>query len=385
VKTRAVLFVDDERQTLNSLKRLLRAEPYQLFLAESGHEALGIVERETIHVIVTDLGMPRMGGLELLNQVQERYPDIIRLVLSVHGDRNSILDAINSGNVYRYIIKPWDNIEIKLTVRQAIDQFNLQQERRGLLRRLEEHNRLLEKRVEARTKQLMAIEKQAEIGKHASHIVHNLNNPLQIIQGGVDLARLALSHKDPDLKKVAAYLQAIESSTSELEKIVAGIMIHARDRTLLKTEQIDINEIIKRELEFFKLDPAYKHQIKKKVVLSDGLPRIQGNPIHIKQIVDNLLKNAVDAMEHSAEKRLSIETSLENKTVLIRISDTGEGIEEENLERIFSPNFTTKPIGKGTGLGLASVKAMVDAYSGDIRVRSKKGKETTFLVRIPVK
>ena len=184
METRTVLFVDDEIDILNSLKRLLRAEPYQSFFAGSGHEALGILEKEAIHVVLTDLGMPEMGGLALLKQVRERYPDIIRLVLSVHGDRHSILNAINRENAHRYLVKPWDNMELKLIVKQAVDQFNLQQERRDLLKKLEEYNRLLEKRVEDRTKQLLAIEKQAEIGKHASHIVHNLNNPLHVIRGG---------------------------------------------------------------------------------------------------------------------------------------------------------------------------------------------------------
>ena len=384
METRTVLFVDDEIEILNSLKRLLRAEPYQSFFAESGQEALGILERETIHVIVTDLGMPEMDGLALLKQVQERYPDIIRLVLSVHGDRDSILNAINRGNVYRYIFKPWDNVELKLTIKQAIDQFNLQQERRDLLKKLEEYNRLLEKRVEDRTKQLLAIEKQAEIGKHASQIVHNLNSPLQAVRGGLDLANLVLSHENPDLKKVIDYLHIIDSSTSDLGKIVAGILTHVRDRTLFINEQIDFNEIIKGELELLKLNPTYKLQIEKKVDLSDNLPRILANPIHIKQIVDNLLNNAIDAMEHSPEKRLAVVTCLEDKAVLIRISDTGEGIAEEDLPKIYSPYFTTKPIGKGTGLGLASVKTMVDAYSGDIQVESEKGEGTTFIVRIPI-
>ncbi len=384
METRTVLFVDDEIDILNSLKRLLRAEPYQSFFAGSGHEALGILEKETIHVIVTDLGMPKMGGLALLKQVRERYPDIIRLVFSVHADRDSILNAINRENAHRYLVKPWDNMELKLTLRQVIDQFNLQQEKRDLLKKLEEYNRLLEKRVEDRTKQLLAIEKQAEIGKHASHIVHNLNNPLHAIRGGLDLAHLVLSHENPDLKKVVNYLDTIESGTSDLEKIIAGILTHLRDKTLFKTEQIDINEIIKGEFEFFELNPIYKSQIEKKVELSDSLPHIPGNPIHIKQIVDNLLKNAIDAMEHSQEKRLAVETCLDGKAVLIRISDTGEGIAEEDLPKIYSPDFTTKPIGKGTGLGLASVKTMVDAYSGDMQVESRKGKGTTFIVRIPV-
>ena len=385
MENRTVLFVDDESHVLNSLRRTFRAEPYQSVFYESGQEALELLEKRSIHVIVSDLNMPEMNGLALLKHVQQRYPEIIRLVLSVHADTYSILNAINRGNVYRYIVKPGDSKELKVILRQAIDVFNMQQGKRELRKKLEEYNRLLEKRVEYRTRQLLAIEKQAEVGKHTSQIVHNLNSPLQAIHGGLDLAHLALSFENPDLKKAVNYLNIIQSGTSDLEKIIAGILTHVRSKALFKTEQVDINEIIKRELEFFKLDPTYKHHIEKRVDLSDNLPRITGNPIHIKQIVDNLLKNAIDAMEQSPKKYLTVETRFEDKSVAIRISDTGEGIAEEDLPRIYSPDFTTKPIGKGTGLGLSSVKTMVDAYSGDIRVESKRGKGTTFIIKIPVK
>ena len=384
METRSVLFVDDDRDVLNSLKRMLRTEPYESFFAQSGEEALHFLERENVHVIITDMGMPDMDGLSLLNKVEQRYPDIVRLVLSGQGDRNSILDAINKGHVYGYILKPWDNRGLKLSVKQIIDVFNLQQEKKNLLKKLEEHNRLLEKRVEERTRQLLAIEKPAEIGKYAAQIVHDLNNPLQVIHSGLDLADMMMSDENPDLKELGECVHTVKSSALDLRKMIAGILIHARDKALHRTEQIDINEIIKRELDFFRLNPTYKHKIKKHVDLSDNLPQISGNPIQIKQLIDNLVKNAIDAMENSPEKRLTVETHPEEKAVMIRISDTGEGIAEEDLGRIFSPDFTTKPIGKGTGLGLASVKTMVDAYSGDIKVESKKGEGTTFIVRLPV-
>ena len=135
---RTVLFVDDERDILNSLERLLRKEYYRLLLTESGKESLDILEREDVHVIVADINMPEMDGFELLQQVMERYPDIIRVILSSSSDKHTILNAINTGNIYRYIVKPWDNNELNLTVLQAIELFNLQQERRDLLKKLEE-------------------------------------------------------------------------------------------------------------------------------------------------------------------------------------------------------------------------------------------------------
>ncbi len=112
MEKQTVLFVDDDERVLASLKRLLRTEPYRALFAQSGQAALDLMERESIHVIVTDLGMPGIDGLELLKHVEQKYPESIRLVLSGLDDRASIIDAINRGNVYRYILKPWDNTEL---------------------------------------------------------------------------------------------------------------------------------------------------------------------------------------------------------------------------------------------------------------------------------
>ena len=383
MEKRTVLFVDDESNILKSLNRLLRSEPYQSLFAQGGEEALDILGRESVNVIVTDLGMPEMDGFTLLKQVQENYPDVIRLVLSVSGDTDSILKAINKESVYRYILKPWEERELKIIIRQATEMFNLQEEKRNLLTRLDEHNRLLEQRVKERTRQLLAIESAAEIGKYASQIVHNLNNPLFCISGALDMFEVELSDDNTDLNKLQKWTKMAKSGTSDLKDIILGILIHVRDKTKYEKKQIDVNEIIKSALDFFQINPFFKNKIKKQVDLSDNLPPVLGDSIQIKQIVDNLIKNAIDAMEHSEEKRLTVKTGFEDKCIAIIISDTGEGISEEDLSNIFSPDFTTKPIGKGTGLGLASVKAMVDAYSGTIHVESKNREGTTFIVRLP--
>ncbi len=382
---RTVLFVDDEKDILNALQRLLRSETYQIIFAQGGQQALDLLEEKSIHVLVTDMRMPGMDGLTLLKQVEQKHPDIIRLVLSGRGDSKSILNAINMGSAYRYLVKPWDNRELKIIIRQAIEMYSLREEKRDLLKKLEDHNRLLGERVEERTRQLLAVESQVEIGKYASQIVHNMNNPLQAILGALHLVTSLKPNRETDLNKFQEYLRIIKSGASDLKEIISGILLHARDKSHCQTEQIDINEIINGELDFFMLNPIYKNQIDKVIELADSLPHFMGNSIQIKQIIDNLIKNAIDAMEHSPEKRLMVKTQFENHALVIKISDTGEGISEEDLPRIFSPNFTTKPVGKGTGLGLASVKTMVNAYSGDIHVESRKADGTTFIVSIPVK
>ncbi len=376
-------YVDDEQFVLTSLKRLLRDEPYRCLFAASGRQALGILAKEQVHVVVTDLSMPEMNGLTLLKEVGHKYPDIVRLVLSSHTDSETIIEAINRGQVYRYIAKPWEGEEFKMNIRQALELFTLQEEKRDLLRKLAEHNTLLEQRVERRTKQLLAIESKAEIGKYASQIVHNLKNPLQAIYGATELAEFIISEKTPDLRKLNQYLKIINSGAINLEKIIAGILKHVRNDKINSSQQIDINKILQEQLHFFNLDNFYKTEIEKEITLSDDLPCVLGNPIHIKQIIDNLVKNALDAMQNSPTKKIAINTHYADHAVFLDITDSGEGIAEDDLKGIFCADFTTKPLGKGTGLGLASVKMMVEGYSGEITVESTKGRGTTFCVKLP--
>jgi signal transduction histidine kinase len=383
-KTGTVLFVDDEEKILKALRRLFRPEPYQTFFAPGGPAALDILNVENVSVVITDLSMHGMDGFTLLDRVKAEYPDIIRVVMSGHSDTDTILNAINQGNLYRYIVKPFNEAELKITTKQAVELFNLQQDKRNLMQRLEEHNNLLEERVEKRTKQLLAIEKKAEIGKHASQIVHNMNNPLMAVFGSIGIVELMMENANPDMDKLQKFLGIMKKNAYDLKKIIRSILDHAREGGRSRTEPVNINEIIARAIDFFELDSIFKYKIKKNISLTENLPFIKGDSIQIKQIMDNLIKNAIDAMEHSDKKCLDIRTGLENGDIIIKISDTGEGIAEEDLEKIFSSNYTTKPVGKGTGLGLASVKAMINAYSGKITVESENGKGTIFTVQLPV-
>ena len=131
---RTVLFVDDDERILNSLRRSLADEPYETLFANSGSQALEILEQEEVHVIVSDLCMPEMGGIELLRIVKGGYPHIIRLVLSGNSDRELLLNAINQGEISRFIPKPWEsNEEFKTIIRQAIEYYDLHSEREMLM------------------------------------------------------------------------------------------------------------------------------------------------------------------------------------------------------------------------------------------------------------
>jgi YesN/AraC family two-component response regulator len=128
-----LLVVDDQKMILSALKRLLRGMDVECFFALTGREALSIIENNEIHVILSDLNMPVMNGIELLKRVKEMQPEIIRLILSGNPESQTVLKAINDGNILRCILKPWDNIELITVLKQAFDLYNLRQDKKSLI------------------------------------------------------------------------------------------------------------------------------------------------------------------------------------------------------------------------------------------------------------
>lgn len=156
-----VLLVDDEEPILNSLRRLLRGQPYDVLLATSGAQALEILEQQPVNLVMSDARMPNMDGATLLALVHERYPATARIMLTGYADPSAIIKAINEGQIHRYISKPWNDEEMLLTLRQALEHQHLAHERERLekLTRVQNEqlkllNSTLEKHVAARTAEL---------------------------------------------------------------------------------------------------------------------------------------------------------------------------------------------------------------------------------------
>jgi len=140
MEKRTVLFVDDEEKVLSCLKGGLLDEPYKTLFANSGKEALEILKKNEVQVIVTDMRMPEMGGLDLLRTVKEEYPHIVRMVLSGYTQVTTLLTAINQGEIFRFITKPGDfKEEFKPAIREAIEYYNFKNQRNGVAEEAEQH------------------------------------------------------------------------------------------------------------------------------------------------------------------------------------------------------------------------------------------------------
>jgi response regulator RpfG family c-di-GMP phosphodiesterase len=170
-----VLFVDDEENILHSLKRLLRKERYRILTAGSGADGLEILKENDVHLVVTDQRMPEMSGTEFLAKVKEDHPDVIRIVLSGYTDVDTITESINKGHIYKFMLKPWNDQNLKLEIKQALEQYDLMQVNKTL------HEKLIEKN-----------EKLGEINENLEMLVKERTRDFEIQNQALELSRAIL-------------------------------------------------------------------------------------------------------------------------------------------------------------------------------------------------
>ena len=140
MKPNTILIVDDEENILKTLERLMEDEGYRIFFADSGFKGLEIIKHEDIHLVISDQKMPGMDGIKFLYEVKKTSPDTIRIMLTGFADVNIAIQAINEGEVYRFITKPWNNVELLSTVKQGIEYYDLKMELGRLNKRIQSQN-----------------------------------------------------------------------------------------------------------------------------------------------------------------------------------------------------------------------------------------------------
>ncbi len=225
-------------------------------------------------------------------------------------------------------------------------------------------------------KQLIHADRLATIGQLAAGVAHEINEPLGSILG---FAQLASKH--PDLPgQVKKDLKKIEAASLHAREVVKKLMLFARE-SLTEKKQVDLNELIEEGLYFIE-SRCVKAGIQMSKILDSNLPHLRVDPAHIHQVLINLIVNAIQAMESNG--LLTIETFREDDHVCFAVRDNGCGMDDDVLEKIFIPFFTTKDVGEGTGLGLPVVHGIVSSHGGTIGVETKIGCGSRFIVRLPI-
>ncbi len=274
--------------------------------------------------------------------------------------------------------------------------------------KIHEYNNQLEELLEKRTRDLIRSERQAVFGQLVQGIVHNLKNPLQSSTMSTQMIRLAVAksqaaeckNHDEELVMLRAMAESVtntvewlEKANSKLKHMIDSLLTKSRLDTQEQQVVVDLNELVKTEVEFMQADTFFKNKVKKEINLIKGKVMVQVVPGEMSQVIQNLIRNAIDAMLKIPSPKLNVRTTKMDGTIYLYIADNGEGIPENIQDRIFDPFFTTKHVDgdetvpenepKGTGLGLWMSHEAMRSFGGSIAVQSIKGEGTTFTLSLP--
>lgn len=287
---------------------------------------------------------------------------------------------------YDVICKDGSNVSLELSVSLRKDQDGLPMGYRGVLRDVSERKQTEEEKHKLEN-QLQQASKMESIGTLAGGIAHDFNNILMGIQGNASLMLLKIESDHPNYEKIKNIEKYVQNGT-ELTKQLLGFA--RRGKYLIKAT--DLNEIIEKSSSLF---ARTKKEIRVHTELSEDLWSAEVDRGQIEQVLLNLYVNAWQAMSTGGDLYLQTENIILDRSYLkpykvepgryvkISVSDTGVGIDKETQERIFEPFFTTKEMGRGTGLGLASVYGIIKSHGGYINVYSEKEKGTVFTIYLP--
>ncbi|NRA68477.1 MAG: hybrid sensor histidine kinase/response regulator [Pseudobacteriovorax sp.] len=352
-----VLIVDDEPKNLKIMKIRLE-DDFELLSAHSGEEALELIEDFDPALVLLDIMMPGISGYDVVKQVKSN-PKLESCKIILVSGKALIEEKMHgySVGVEDYITKPFNGKELLAKVNVFVKMYNLEKDLHAL-------NKSLENEVEQRSAQLVKSERMAFVGMNAAEIVHNLKGPLSVIKGYIFHLEKKLP-ESPELAKISA-------ATDKILDITKNILTSISQDIKSEMEDICINDVIKDEINFMKgLDADLRYEIDLEFDLQ-ATRLVVAQRSHLAQVFGNLIKNAIEAMETTETKSLSIATKDTKSGVNIRFADSGEGVSEELREKVFEPLFTTKSNRAngdvGNGLGLPFCRRMIETYGGNLNL-----------------
>jgi signal transduction histidine kinase len=382
-----VLYVDDERPNRIVFEASLKTE-FRIKSVPDAKTALQFLESggEDVAVIVSDIRMPEMDGLELLRIVKEKHPRTMRMVITAFSDIDPILTAINEGLVMRYIIKPFDRDEVMQALRWGTELWSMTKESAELLRRILQTERL------------------ASLGGLTALYVHDLRTPLMSVTATLDELR-AVAESVPALhaaieqapidERVKERLLKRFDETPELVEdakkaamLIDGMIQGLYDfikppKTFSERPTIDPLPVIRHTLSMYQKLTIYAQAH----IGYNGptqLPKVRMSPVALTQVLLNLVGNAAQAVIARNERNcaVAIDARSAGDMLELQIRDEGIGMAPDVLRKIGTPYFTTRA--EGTGLGIANCHRLLGSAGGRIKIESEQGVGTTVTLLLPI-
>ena len=360
-----ILAIDDELGPRESIRMVFK-DTHNVFLAEDGFKGIEILKKEDIDVIILDLKMPKINGIETLKKIREIDKDVPVIILTGYGDVDTAKKAIHYGTM-EFLSKPFNVEDIVKIVTKAIEGRKTKLRSEKLKEELKELNEQLKERISN-------MENLATVGQISAEIMHEINNLLTVIHGYTQLLSQQIN---PD-NSSKGYVSTINEEIKRCKEIAKNILELSKNKQTV--EKVNINHLIRKIVDFLKISKIAKN-IRFNLNLGEGIPLIDANSNHIHQAILNILLNGIEAIGKNRSGIIEIKTEKDKNNIIIKIKDNGPGMPEEVVNKILKPFYTSKE--KGTGLGLYITHKLVKKYNGEIKINTQKGEGTEFTLIFP--
>lgn len=372
MENKRLMLVDDEVSYITTIAKRLEKRGIFPEVAMTAQECLEKLGTHPVDVVVSDVKMPGMDGIELLHQIKSHHAETEVILLTGYASSCDGVEGIKAG-AFDYLQKPVEFEQLLRKIKQAFNKI----ERVKKLR----HEADFRSRME---QQMAAAERLASIGTLASGVAHEINNPLAIINESVGYMQMLLNREEmatmPRKKDFRMALGKIETAIERARRITHQLLGTVRKQDAVIFLEIDIQQLIDESFDLVRQEAS-----RKTIALdrqSDATEvKIWCDPYQLRQVLINLLTNAIHASSQNGQIRILVENK--GDFVQITIRDNGTGIPSENLDKIFEPFFTTKEPGKGTGLGLFVTRGIIEKLGGSIDIKSKLGEGTDVCISLP--
>ncbi len=358
MQKQTILCVDDEIDNVQALERLFRSK-YEVLKATSGQEALRTLDQHPgpVSLIITDQRMPEMTGVELLSRTIEKFPDTIRILLTGYTDIESVVSAVNTGQISRYLTKPWDPVDLQATVDQAVEKFVLSRELKNKNAELEKAYSEL-KTLDQAKNQFMVL------------INHELKTPLTTIISFSDLLKETNLNEEQTL-----CLDRIQKGSQRLKNLIDDVLIvvGAETKTLktkigtFESQSLDLSLPLQLQEQMKGKNQTFRHQMMEK--------KLVGDQALLRQVLLRILHNAVKFGSEGSE--ISLSTSLTSPhRYLFVMQNEGNAISPMVIDKIMKPFFIDEDVmnhSVGMGLGLTVCQAILKAHSSHLQIENVSG------------
>jgi signal transduction histidine kinase len=356
-----VLYLDDEPNNLNSFKATFRFD-YKILLAQSVEEAEAHINNPNNHiqVILSDQRMPEMTGVEFFEKVRKVHPECVRLLITGFSDIESVIAAINRGHIFRYIKKPWAELDVKSAIEEAY-KFYLAT------------SMLAVKNIELQ-------KAYGELTKFAYSVAHDFKGPVMSIQGA--LAIVATEVQDTKLQELVGMTIA---SAGKLSNFVDNMFDYYKsNQGELTISDISFEEVAQYYRELFAVEAALK-KVSYEITVSQS-QTFRSDHAKLSVVLNNLINNAFKFLKKDAtDSKVQVKIEANKEIAVIEVSDNGIGIEPKYVDSIFEMFYRATTHAPGSGFGLFNVKDAIAKLDGNIVVKSTPNEGTSFIITLPTK